>query len=71
MAVSQEFIFSFKCYSILHFAVYLLLRWPFLFLLQMHHKKVFDLENEGQSHRVQDSQWSHLMANIFLCKSHM
>ena len=30
MAVSQAFIFHFKCYSILHFAVYQLLCWAFL-----------------------------------------
>ena len=32
MAVSQAFIFHFKCYSILHFAVCQLLCWAFLFL---------------------------------------
>ena len=31
MAVSQAFIFHFKCYSILHFAVSRLLRWAILF----------------------------------------
>ena len=34
MAVSQAFIFHFKCYSILHFAVCQLLRWHFLVGLQ-------------------------------------
>ena len=33
MAVSQAFIFHFKCYSILHFAVCQLLCWAFLFFL--------------------------------------
>ena len=28
-----------------------------IFLLQMHYKKMFDLENEGQGHGVQHSQW--------------
>ena len=31
MAVSQVFIFHFNCYSLLHFAVYQLLCWAFLF----------------------------------------
>ena len=31
------------------------------FLQQMHNKKMFDLENEGQGHEVQGSQWSHSM----------
>ena len=31
MAVSQAFIFQFKCYSILHFAVCQLLCWAYLF----------------------------------------
>ena len=31
MAVSQVFIFHFKCYSVLHFAVCQLLCWAFLF----------------------------------------
>ena len=33
MAVSQAFIFHFKCYSILHFAVCQLLCWAFLWYL--------------------------------------
>ena len=33
MTVSQAFIFHFKCYSILHFAVCQLLRWPFVYCL--------------------------------------
>ena len=33
MAVSQAFIFHFKCYSLLHFAVCQLIGWAFLFLL--------------------------------------
>ena len=32
MAVSQAFIFNFKCYSILHFTVWQLLCWAFLFM---------------------------------------
>ena len=32
VAVSQAFIFHFKCYSILHFAVCQLLRWAFLYI---------------------------------------
>ena len=36
----------------------------------MHNRKMFDLENEGQSHGVQHSQWSHSMVNINLYRSH-
>ena len=39
------------------------------FLQQMHNKKIFDFENEGQGREVQHSQWRHSMANINLCKS--
>ena len=31
---------------------------------------MFDLEYEGHVHGVQQLQWSHLMANINLFKSH-
>ena len=30
----------------------------------MHKKKMFNLENEGHGHGVQQSQWCHSMANI-------
>ena len=35
------------------------------------YKKLFYLENEGQGHRAQHSQWCNLMENINLGKSHM
>ena len=34
------------------------------FLLQMHNKKMFNLESKGQSEGAQHFQWCHLMANI-------
>ena len=40
------------------------------FYKQMHKKKMFDLENEGQRHGVQHSSWCHSMAKINLCKSY-
>ena len=33
-------------------------------------KKMFDIENEGQGHGVQHSQWFHSIANINLYKRH-
>ena len=39
---------------------------PSHFLYQMHKKKMFDLENEGQGHRIQHSQWRDSMANVNL-----
>ena len=41
-----------------------------IFVKQLHNKKVFDLETEGQGHEVQHSQWSHSVTSINLCKSH-
>ena len=43
---------------------------PAHFLKHMHNKKMFDLENEGQGHGVQQWQRSLSMANINLYKSH-
>ena len=40
------------------------------FIRQMH-DKMFDLENEGQGHWVQHSQWYSSMANINVGESHM
>ena len=37
-------------------------------LKPMHKKKISDIENEGQGHGVQHSQWFHSMANINLYK---
>ena len=37
----------------------------------MHNKKMYDLENEGQVHGVEHTQWLHSMANINLSKSQM
>ena len=40
-----------------------------MFLLRMHYKKLFDLENECQGHRVQHLRWCHSMVNIDLDKT--
>ena len=39
-----------------------------IFLLQMHNKKMLDLENEGQSDGAQHPQLCHSMANIKISK---
>ena len=39
-------------------------------LQQLRSTKMFDIDNEGQCHRVDRSQCSHPMANINLYKSH-
>ena len=40
-------------------------------LSHMHSKKMFDLENKSHAHRVHHLQWSRLMVNINLYKSHI
>ena len=38
-------------------------------MARVSHEK-YDLEIVGQSHRIQHSQWSHSIGNIYLYKSH-
>ena len=40
------------------------------FLLQIHNKKIFDLESEGQLDGAEHPQLWHSLANIQICKRH-
>ena len=40
-------------------------------LQDMHNKKKFEFENEGQRHEVQQSHWYHSMVNINIYKSNI
>ena len=52
MAVSQEFIFYFKCYSILHFAVGQLLCWAFLLSLSLVKHSAFLCVHYNSAHAL-------------------
>ena len=60
MAVSQAFIFHFKCYSILHFAVCQLLCWAFLYLTaiaSLFYTTIGNTLISGKCRRNRESVW--------------
>ena len=63
-----------------HVIVTVILRWIYCMCASLHlaltvfeilRTEIFDLEEVGQSHKAQFSQWRHSMANIEIYKSHI